>query len=68
MAKLTIANKDELDQWMQEKMRAGRDIYSIKGNAPDGATYDDGTPITHPINVAWGDPKTGEVFAVEYDI
>ena len=63
---LTITNKPALDDWMNERRKMGRDLKSIKGNPPTGATYSDGDPIERPVNVAWQDVKTGELFAIEY--
>lgn len=62
--KLTITNSEELDQWMNERM--DHDLVAIKGKAPEGATYDDGTPITMPVNIAWRDKATREIYAIEY--
>ena len=64
---MKIANKAALDQWMSERMKMGRDLFAIKGDAPKGACYSDGDAIDQPINVAWRDGSTGEVFAIEYD-
>lgn len=36
--------------------------------APEGATYEDGDPITQPVNIAWRDCASGEVFAIEYNV
>jgi hypothetical protein len=64
--KLTITNKEALDAWIKERLSMGRDMYSIKGPAPEGAAYDDGDLIVGPVNVAWQDTTTGEIFAIEY--
>ena len=64
---LKIANKIQLDTWMNERRRMGRDLVSIKGQPPKGATYSDGDPIERPVNVAWKDTMTGEIFAIEYE-
>lgn len=44
------------------------DVFSIKGAPPEGATYSDGELITRPVNIAWRDGTTGEVFAIEYEV
>ena len=64
--KLTIRNNEQLSQWMSERRKMGHDIFAIKGPAPAGATYSDGDPIILPVNVAWRDSVTGDVFAIEY--
>ena len=63
---LTIANNNELSRWMHERRQMGHDLHAIKGAAPTGATYSDGTPISRPVNVAWRDALTGDEFAIEY--
>lgn len=63
---LTISNKHRLDQWIDERRILGRDLVSIKGTPPPGATYGDGELITRPVNVAWQDVSSGEIFAIEY--
>lgn len=63
---LEISNKEQLDRWINERM--GRDLSAIKGPPPEGATYDDGDPIVNPVNIAWQDMTTGEVFVIEYDV
>lgn len=65
---LTIANKEPLDAWLNERRKMGRNVFSIKGTAPEGATYGDGELITRPVNIAWQDGTTGEVFAIEYEV
>lgn len=60
-----IKNNAELSKWMNERMRLGRDMRSIKGPPPPGSTYSDGEPIIHPVNVAWEDTATGEIFIIE---
>lgn len=64
---LKIANGEQLNRWMNERGRMGRDLHSIKGPAPAGATYSDGTPIERPVNIAWRDATSGELFAIEYE-
>ena len=64
---LTMANGEQLNQWMNERRKMGRDLRAIKGPAPEGSTYSGGDPITQPVNVAWQDVATGEVFAIEYE-
>ena len=65
---LTIANHTELDTWMNERRRLNRPLFSIKGNAPDNSCYSDGEKIDEPVNVAWRDGITGEIFAIEYEV
>lgn len=64
--KLEILNSVELNKWLNQRGAMGHDLISIKGPAPDGATYDDGDPILQPVNVAWQDTITGETFHIEY--
>lgn len=64
---LKMANRDKLDQWMNERRTMGRDMRAIKGLPPEGSTYSDGELITRPVNIAWEDTTTGEVFAIEYE-
>lgn len=61
-----ITNKAELDAWMNERMRLGHDMAAVKSAPPEGMTYDDGTPVKNPINVAWVDQQTGERIAIEW--
>lgn len=65
---LKISNGLALDTWINERRRMGRDIASVKGGAPHGATYSDGSLIERPVNVAWKDATTGELFAIEYEV
>lgn len=64
--KLTIKNDEELQAWMNVRRLRGHDIVSVKGKAPAGTTYSDGTPIERPVNVQWKDVVTGEVCDIEY--
>ncbi|WP_372830539.1 hypothetical protein [Pontibacterium sp.] len=65
---MEILNKTELDGWLNERREMGRDLTAVKGTPPTAATYDDGEPLTRPINVAWRDVTTGETFAIEYAV
>jgi hypothetical protein len=60
MARLKMLNAMEVEFWLHERRRMGRDTFSIKGQPPIGATYSDGDPIINPINIAWVDSETGE--------
>lgn len=62
---LTVKNREQLQIWMDKKKE--HNLVAIKGPAPRGATYSDGVPITNPVNVAWHDCSTGEVFLIEYE-
>ena len=64
---LTIKNKSQLDAWIAKAIANGHRLESIKGTAPQGATYDDGDLIVQPINVAWLDNDSGEVFEIHYE-
>jgi hypothetical protein len=57
-------NSAEFDKWSWD--RRDHDLCSVKGPAPPGATFEDGTPILTPVNVAWKDTTTGEVFKLKY--
>lgn len=65
---LKISNKPALDRWLNERRQMGRDLASVKGYAPLGATYSDGTLIEMPVNIAWKDVTTGELFTIEYEV
>lgn len=63
---LEITNSDGLNRWINERREMGRAIVAIKGPPPVGATYSDGQLITNPVNIAWKDCTSGEVYAIEY--
>lgn len=63
---LTIENKALLDAWLNERRQMMRDVVSIKGSPPLGATYGDGELIQRPVNIAWKDTVSGEVFTIKY--
>ena len=65
---LTIVNNEQLDAWLNERRKMGRDVFSIKGAPPDGSTYGAGELIVRPVNLAGTDGTTGEVFAIEYEV
>ena len=62
--KLRIKNNDELGAWMNS--RKDSTLHAIKGNAPEGATYDDGDLITNPVNVGWIEPVSGDKINIDY--
>lgn len=64
--KLTINNNTELIAWLNQRRAIGHDVVSVKGSAPEGATYSDGTPIERLVNVRWRDVVTGEVCDIDY--
>lgn len=64
--KLTIINNEQVDQWIKDRVRLGRALIAVKGDAPLGATYDDGDLITQPVSVAWKDMVTGELIDIKY--
>jgi hypothetical protein len=64
---LVVKNKEELDQWIEERREQGIDIFSVKGEPPDGATYDGVDPILNPVNVAWTDDNGG-IIDIEYKL
>ena len=63
---LKMKNKDAVNNWIAERGRLGREVVSIKGKPPEGATYSDGDPIERDVNIAWQDTTTGEVINIEY--
>ena len=63
---LTIKNNDELNAWMNERNALGHVMAAVKGQAPEGATYSDGTPIVRPVNIRWRDVVTGDVCDIDY--
>jgi len=64
---LKIANKRELDAWINERIQLGHDMVSVRGCPPDGAEYEDGGIITKPVNVTWKDCETGETFGIVFE-
>lgn len=64
--KLKIANEEELNRWMNE--RKEHRIEAVKGLAPKGATYEDGTLITNPVNIGRFDVDTQEEFHIIYEM
>ncbi len=68
MDNLNIVNNEQFSKWAEERRKLGHAMIAIKGKAPDGAKYSDGDPIEMPVNVAWMDGITGEVFALEYQV
>ena len=65
--KPVISNRVQLDKWLDERRRMGRDVVSQKGSPPDGSTFSDGSPMSS-INIAWQDTATKEIFAIEYEL
>jgi hypothetical protein len=63
---LTIENTEQLNKWLDERRKMERDVFSIKGEPPEGATYEDGELITRPVNIAWQDGFSGEIFPIKY--
>lgn len=63
---LDIKNYEELNEWQKQRMALGHGMVSIKGPAPTGATYSDGTLITRPVNIRWRDTVTGEECDIDY--
>lgn len=54
------------NEWAYQKVQVeGHSIVAIKGPAPAGMTYDDGSPVPGPVNVAWRVVETGELFHLE---
>jgi hypothetical protein len=64
---LKISNKMSLDKWLNERRQMGHDLESLKGPAPAGSAYSDGALIEQPVNIAWKDIMTGELFAIDYE-
>lgn len=63
---LEIENSDELNKWLNEKRKAGQDVYATKRLPPEGATYSDGQLIQRSVNDAWVSMQTGERFHIKY--
>jgi hypothetical protein len=61
---LQIKNKQQLNDWLYKHRNS--DLVSIRGPAPLGATYEDGTPIVNDVNIGWGVVNSTEVFNIEY--
>ena len=49
---LEITNRDELSLFFRKSWLDGNSVRAIVGPPPEGATYEDGTPITSHINHA----------------
>ncbi len=64
---LRIKNHEEFIAFMHEVTRKFQTATAIKGPAPKDATYSNGVPINHPINVAWVCDQTGERFDIIYE-
>ena len=62
---MNIKNTKELDAWMFAHNH--HDVVAEKGCPPAGATYEDGTQIIKPVNIAWIDLETSERFEIEYE-
>lgn len=54
----------KLNSWINEQISLGYTLKSIKGSAPAGAKYSDGTLCKH-INIKW-ESTSGEVFELKY--
>ena len=61
-----ISNKPALDVWRQERMKMGHSLVGIKGPHPDDAEFENKDMRGLPINVAWKDFETGEIFSIEW--
>lgn len=66
MLNFVIENKKELDDFMSFARRAGHNVSSVKGRAPEGAMYSDGELINMAVNVAWKNDFTGESINIKY--
>lgn len=64
---LRIVNEIQLDSWLDERRQLGHGVVSAKGPAPIGATDCCGDIIAYPINIAWQDTITKEIFTIEYN-
>lgn len=56
----TEGNQEELRRWLLS--RKGHLLTALKGKPAEGATYEDGTPVTGLVNVGWVDVDTGDTF------
>ena len=64
--KLKISNKEEIDNFIRKALEEGAVVFSVKGNPPQGATYDDGTLITGKINRRWVNDLTNKYTDIKY--
>ena len=64
--RLIIQNDAEISAFLRQQMQSGNGAVAVKGQAPEGATWEDGTPITRPVNVAWECPMTGKRVNIRY--
>jgi hypothetical protein len=66
MKNYEIANKTEIDAFINSAMINNQTLTPIKGKAPHGALYSDGDLIINSVNIAWLNDQTGETVDVIY--
>lgn len=66
--RMEIKNKKELDAWIFKQLASGASVVSVRdGSRADDFIDPDGTIVKLPVNTAWKNIMTGEVFQIEYD-
>lgn len=65
MKNYQIANKAEIDRFIQSSLQRSLVVKAIKGRAPIGALYLDGDLIQRPVNIAW-ENSNGESVTIIY--
>ncbi len=68
MQNYEIANKAEVDSFINSAMTKGQVLTALKGEPPKGAKYSDGELITRPINIGWLNNQTGESIEIMYQL
>lgn len=68
MLNYEVANKADVDAFINSAMVNCQSLIAIKGKAPHGAMYLDGDLITHPVNVGWVNESTSESIDIFYQI
>lgn len=62
-----IANKAQLESWLEEQAKS-RDLCVAEIGEPlKDAVYSDGEKVTNPITIAWKNVRTNEVYSIEYE-
>lgn len=66
--RMEIKNKKELDAWIFKQLASGASVVSVRDGSRANDFIDlDGTIVKLPVNTAWKNIMTGEVFQIEYD-
>ena len=66
MENYQIANQIEVDAFFARAQLSNQPVFSVKGEAPEGARYSDGELVKRLVNIAWKNDVTGEVITLQY--